>query len=209
MSEFEVAANFHFGVKIPADVRGGPRYGSEEFGGSLTLKETIEAGSEAEARQLGSLRLAQIAQQVKLFVANEAGVDTVTGAKGVIQVKLPGGAEATQSQDVVAAAPAPQQFDPTPQQQPTQGRIEWDGRPVRIFDNRPKKESGEANPNSPDLNAQYQDVDASAPPQVRYEGAWLNNKDGTPSKKGQRMLALYEEQQRRWRASQANDEAPF
>lgn len=233
MTEFQITANFHFGVKIPNDARpGGLRYGSEDFGGSLTLTETVTAENEAIARQVGAQRLSLLAQQVKLFVANEAGIEVVTDENGVIQVRLPSGGEVTQNQGSVVPFTGTQQFDPTPssmlgedgsevlglddpgqQANPAQAGglpVKWDGRPVRIYDNRGQKQNGQIPATRPDLNAMFLDVDASAPPSVKYEGAWSHNKDGSPSKKFQRMLELYDQQQSLWQAQQGgNDEAPF
>jgi len=223
MSEFTINANFNYSVKVPSELKGGPQYGSEEFGGSLTISQVVEAASPSEAQEAGRQLLPFVAQTVKVFVLNQAGLEAVTDGNGVINPVFP----KVQAQPVAprdAFPQWPQQAAPMQQMNPVaqqyhpqgnsaegragfdqQGQPTWEGRPVKVYDNRSQVGTA-AHGNKPHINVMFLDVDQTAPNNVKYQGFWANNKDGSPSKMYQEVLKLVGHAQG---GGQAYDEAPF
>lgn len=219
MPEFQVNTNFNYSVKVPAELRGGPQYASEEFGGSVTIGQTVEAESVTAAKIYGEQLVPVLANQVKTAVLVQAGLDQITDENGVIQPVL---------QATVVARPQLEQRLPLPQQavqaapvaqpmQPmaaggggdgwpanpnaaagragfdAQGQPMWMGRSVKVYDNRVVDANGQVfgpQGNKPWINIKFLDVDDSAPTNVKYQGFWQNNKDGSVSAMYREVLKL-------------------
>lgn len=179
--KYEVEASFAYGITKPGEVP----YSSENFRAALTLTEEVDAGSEEEARDLGLQRLAIIAQDAKLQVINEAGLSSATDENGVIHPVF-GVATETKVSNVTPISAAPShdtgsytpgdaangadQADTVPTDSPM-----WDGRPIRIFDNRENKKTER----SPDFRIQFLDLPEYADNDDKFKPFWLKNKDGS------------------------------
>jgi hypothetical protein len=185
--KYEVEASFAYGITKPGDVP----YSSENFRGALTLTEEIEASDEAEARDLGLQRLATIAQDAKLQVINEAGLSSATDENGVIHPVFGQAVEKTATNVTpITSSPSYTGDDGADSdnfllhnQEPTAGEYVggqappplWDGRPIKIFDNRDNKRSDK----SPDFRILFLDAPEGASDDDKFKPFWLKNKDGT------------------------------
>lgn len=191
MPKYEVEASFAYGVTKPGEVP----YSSENFRGALTLTEEIEAGTEDEARELGLQRLAIIAQDAKLQVINEAGLSSATDENGVIHPVFGVATEQTNTNVTpITSAPSAPVVNNADQNEvyvddsndAPAGTPLWDGRPIKIFDNRGNKKSDR----SPDFRIQFLDVDAGASDDDKFKPFWLKNKDGSMNPAALKVQAM-------------------
>lgn len=106
--------------------------------------------------------------------------------------------------EVQAAQPAV----PVQQQQgrgPTSPSVTsvWDGRPVTVYDNRPKKvapgvtpnkELGQHAANAADFAIKFLDVPAETPNNEKYKSVWIKNQNGSINQAGLALAALFDSQ---------------
>lgn len=176
--KYEVEASFAYGITKPGEVP----YSSENFRAALTLTEEVEAGSEQEARDLGLQRLATFAQDAKLQVINEAGLSAATDENGVVHPVFGVATEAKAVSNVtpITAAStytpgdAANGADQADVAEPADSPL-WDGRPIRIYDNRDNKKTER----SPDFRIQFLDAPEGASDDDKFKPFWLKNKDGS------------------------------
>jgi hypothetical protein len=182
MSKYEVEASFSYGITKPGEIP----YSSENFRAGLTITEEVEADSEAEARDLGLGRLATFAQDAKLTVINEAGLTSAADENGVIFPVFGGATDAVASARVDVVEEAVSNVTPIGAAPTAQAEAEtdsatsasvpmWDGRPIRIFDNRENKKSER----SPDFRIQFLDAPEGASDDDKFKPFWVKNRDGT------------------------------
>lgn len=196
----QVNANFHISVKVPGEVIGQAPYSSVDVGGSLSLSEEIEGATEDEAREIGLDMMNALANEVKAFVFNQAGIGSFVNEDGVsLPVIRKGEVTVTPSNvtPLPTAAPAPvvqetQGFGGPAASRDAQGRLLYKGRPVRLFDNREEVATaapGTKEANRPHINMRFLDVDDSAPYNVKFKGFWPSYK-GQPTEDYPEILAL-------------------
>jgi hypothetical protein len=158
MQSYTIEASFSAEVTIPGDVA----YSSNKSRASLTIGQVVEAGSEDEARDVASLFLARVAEDVKLALIVQApGTELFTDENGVVQVGLSGAsapkgqasaprAASAASQPTASAPSASGEFTPL-----SHGKdrytVQWNGQAVTLFDNRESKTGKQPDFKIPDL----------------------------------------------------------
>lgn len=193
----QVSANFHISVKVPGEVIGQAPYSSVDVGGSLSFSQEYEDINEDEAIEIGLDTMNALANEVKAFVFNQAGIGSFVNEDGVsLPVIRKGEVTVTPNNVTVlpTAAPAPvvQDFSGPSASRDAQGRLLYKGRPVRLFDNRDEVAAaapGTKEANRPHINMRFLDVDDSAPYNVKFKGFWPSYK-GKPVEEYPEILAL-------------------
>jgi hypothetical protein len=186
--KYEVEASFAYGITKPGEVP----YSSENFRSAITLTEEVDADSEEEARDLALGRLTTLAQDAKLTVINEAGLTSTEDANGVIHPVFTGVVtQQAATTNVTPITSAPSATSYTPGDGAEQGGTGeatpmWDGRPIRIFDNRANKKTEK----SPDFRIQFLDAPEGASDDDKFKPFWLTNKDGSLNKAALKVQAM-------------------
>lgn len=200
MSKFQIEASIAYGLTKPGEVQ----YSSENYRAHVTLTEEVEAGNIAEAQSIAQVRMARLAQDVKLAVINEAGLTARTDENGVVHpvfqaraIEAPAQVQ-TNVTPILSARSAPAQLPPdhfdgpqyaqgVPVQQGQGGgggrQLLWDGQTVTVYDNRPKKASGEHKPTAADFQMVF--------PSGERKPFWIKNKNGSVNQAALRLAAEF------------------
>jgi hypothetical protein len=186
-----------YGITKPGEVP----YSSENFRVAFEVEDDM---TQEAAMEL----LAKLEQDAKIAVITQARLNAGTDENGVV-FPVFGGQVTEQASNVVpitAAASAPQDGgtvpnvdtraqqmagDPVaaPVQQSTTAPsgakdMTWDGRPVVVYDNRPKKADGSYKPNAADFRLKFKDVGEEAPDDVKFKPVWIKNQNGSVNQAG-------------------------
>lgn len=186
MNKYEVEASFAYGLTKPGEVP----YSSENFRAAVTVTEEVEASTEDGARNIALGRLAVLAQDCKLFTINEAGLTSAQDENGVV-IPVFGGEvteQTTANVTPITSAPSVDSSAPNVPAQDGGGSAEpmWDGRPIRIYDNRANKKTDR----SPDFRIQFLDAPEGASDDEKFKPFWLKNKDGSMNAAALKVQAM-------------------
>lgn len=184
---YEVEVSFAYGLTVPGAVP----YSSENFRAALTITQEFDAESEDEAREAGLQSLATLADEAKLATIAQAGLSTSTDENGVIHPVFSGQVTEVAVTNVVPITALTEDDVAAYENEmagPSAGLATpmWDGRPIRIFDNRNNKKSMA----SPDFRIQFLDAQPGDSDDDKFKPFWLKNKDGTLNKAALKIQAM-------------------
>lgn len=152
--QYTIDGSFSVEVTVPGE----QSYSSVKHRAALTIGQVVEADSPEAARDIASLFLAQVAEDTKLaLIAQAPGTQLYTDESGVVQVGLAGGGspKATAPAPSTDTAPAPTSSSTGSFTPLSHGKdrytVEWNGKPVTLFDNRATKTGRQPDFKIPDL----------------------------------------------------------